>query len=290
MLERMKTVTPFRHAVLTCAGVFFALAGLAAEPPADQTRDEIFKLPWQQGPVTGNVGSKATLAVPKGAALLPESNGSRFLELTGNLPSPGETILYGGNWWAAMSYRDVGHVNDDEKLDPDALLKAMQENDEAGNAERKKLNITQLHTDGWIVQPHYDNVTKYLEWGVKLHSDDSPQPIVNYSVRLLGRTGYQTVVLVSTPETLQRDIGELKTMLQSFSFNSGSKYSEFKPGDHVAEIGLGALVLGGAAAAAVKSGFWKTLLVALAAGWKLVAGVVVALLAGIGRLFKRKST
>ena len=55
----------------------------------------------------------------------------------------------------------------------------------------------------------------------------------------------------------------------------------------MAEFGLGALVLGGAAAAAVKAGWFKGLLVALAAGWKLVAAAAVAVFASIGKLFKR---
>ena len=108
-------------------------------------------------------------------------------------------------------------------------------------------------------------------------------------MRLLGRTGYENVVLVTSPETLDADVKSLKATLKSFDFNAGEKYSEFKPGDHIAEFGLGALVVGGTAAAMVKSGFWKTLVAALAAGWKLVLGVGVALLAGIGKLFGRKN-
>jgi uncharacterized membrane-anchored protein len=138
------------------------------------------------------------------------------------------------------------------------------------------------------VPPHYDASTKHLEWGLKLHSQDNPRPIINYTVRLLGRTGYENVVLVSSPEELEQNVAALKATLKSFSFNSGERYDEFKPGDHIAEFGLGALVVGGATAALVKSGFWKTILVALAAGWKLVLGAVVVVLAGIGKFFGRK--
>lgn len=60
-----------------------------------------------------------------------------------------------------------------------------------------------------------------------------------------------------------------------------------QPCDRVAEFGLGTLIVGGAAAALVKTGFWKTILVALAAGWKLVLGVVVAAGAAFTKLFKR---
>jgi uncharacterized membrane-anchored protein len=268
-------------------------AGLAvaAEPPTpDQRHAAIAALPWSPGPVGVDVGSRARLQLPKGQAFLTERDSAKFLEMTGNLPEPGESILMADRWWAALDFADVGFVKDDEKLDADELLKQLKSADEPGNAERKKLGMAALYTDGWVVPPHYDAQTRHLEFGLKLHAEGSNETIINYTVRLLGRTGYENVVLVSAPETLDADVQALKATLAAFDFNSGEKYSEFKQGDRIAEFGLGALVVGGAAAALVKTGFWKTILVALAAGWKLVVGVGVALLAGIGRLFKRKGT
>jgi uncharacterized membrane-anchored protein len=71
---------------------------------------------------------------------------------------------------------------------------------------------------------------------------------------------------------------------------SGEKYSEFKQGDRIAEFGLAALILGGAAAIATKKGFWGALVAFFAAFWKLIAGVAVAALASLGSLFKRKKS
>ncbi|MBL8343477.1 MAG: DUF2167 domain-containing protein [Rubrivivax sp.] len=255
---------------------------------AEQRRAEFAKLPWQAGPAQGAIGSKASLKVPKDARLLPESHGARFLELTGNLPAPGHSILVVGNWWAVFTFSDVGYVKDDEKLDAEQLLRSLREGDAAANDERRKRGIPQLTTEGWAVPPHFDAQTKQLEWGLKLRAEGDPNPVINYTVRMLGRSGYESVTLVSDAATLQRDVAELKALLEGFSFNGGQTYAEFKPGDHVAEIGLGALVLGGAAAAAVKSGWWKSLLAALAAGWKLIAGVAVAAVLGLGKLFGRK--
>jgi len=267
-----------------------AAAAWAADAPrtAEQTRAEIGKLNWLKGPSRADVGDKGKLEVPKGGAFLGESEGSRFLELTGNLPAPGHSVLTANNWWAVLSFNPVGYIKDDEKLDPDALLKTLKDSDGPANEERRKRGLGQLYTDGWAVPPHYDPQTKYLEWGLRLKAEGDPDPIINYTVRLLGRSGYESVVLVSSPATLDADVKELKTTLKQFEFNAGERYAEFKPGDHVAEIGLGALVLGGAAAAASKSGFFKALLAALAAGWKLVVAGVVALFAGIGKLFGRK--
>lgn len=126
-----------------------------------------------------------------------------------------------------------------------------------------------------------------MEWGVRLKTDGG-QLVTNYTARLLGRTGVMSAVLVSGVDTLPSDTQEFKTSLQQFSFDSGEKYAEFKPGDKVAEYGLAALIVGGAAAVATKKGFWAVIAGFFAAFWKILAAVAVAALAGIGKLFKSK--
>ncbi len=276
---------------LLAGGIALALlvptAGRAAGGKEEDVAAQLRALPWQPGPAQGAVGSRANLSVPADMALLPEANGSRFLELTGNLPQPGNTILMARKWFAVFDFQDAGYVKDDEKLDAGELMSTMKEMQQQANEQRQKRGLAQMYTDGWIVEPHYDAQTKQLEWGVRLHSSSSDEPVVNYTMRLLGRHGYESVTLVTSPEALQTDIQALRMVLKEFDFNSGEKYSEFRSGDHVAEFGLGALVLGGAAAAAVKTGWWKALLAALAAGWKLVVGAVVALSAVFGKAVRR---
>ena len=274
---------------LAAALAIGASAPSVAADSEQDVRSEMQKLPWQEGPATGDVGSRSKIQIPDGARLLPESSGGRFLELTGNLPEQGDTVLVRKGWWATLSFDDSGYVKDDEKLDADALLASMRKNEESANEERKKRGMATLTNDGWIVPPHYDPTTKYLEWGVRLRSSDSPQPVVNYTMRLLSRHGSETVILVTSPETLQQDVADLHQVLTGYKFNPGESYAEFRPGDHVAEFGLGALVLGGAAAAAVKAGWFKGLIAGLIAAWKLVAAGVVAAFAGLKRLFSRKS-
>ena len=68
-----------------------------------------------------------------------------------------------------------------------------------------------------------------------------------------------SAVLVSDPASLDKDIKSFKAALAGFDFDQGQKYSEFRSGDKVAEYGLAALIVGGAAAVAVKSGAFKAL-------------------------------
>jgi uncharacterized membrane-anchored protein len=187
-----------------------------------------------------------------------------------------------------MGFDPSGYVKDDEAIDADKLLAQLRANEEEANQRRQSLHQKALHTDGWYVPPHYDPQTKHLEWGLKLHGEGDQEETINYTVRLLGRTGYESATLVSSPERLDHDVAQFKSVLSTFDFNGGEKYSEYRRGDRVAEFGLGALVLGGAAAVAAKTGFWKVLLAGLAASWKLVLGGIAAVVAAIKKMFGRK--
>lgn len=264
---------------------------MAAAPHNPEERAAALRaLQWKEGPSVAAIADKATLKTTDSLVYLDEANSKKFLELTDNIPSDGSYIVYNikDNWWADFSFNPAGYIKDDEKIDADALLKSLKEGDEAGNEERKRLGIADLHTEGWFVPPHYDTATKRLEWGVKLRSGNDYN--VNYTVRILGRTGFTSATLVSSPEKLATDVESFKAILPGFEYKSGEKYAEFKEGDRIAEYGLAALVAGGAAAIATKKGLWSVIGAFLAASWKIVAGIGVAAIAGLKNLFKRKQS
>lgn len=192
-------------------------------------------------------------------------------------------------WFAVFSFSEDGYVKDDEAIDAAELLASLKESDTASNEERARLGMTKLYTDGWQVAPHYDSATNRLEWGVRLRSEDGEQ-IINYTSRLLGRSGVMSAVLVADPTRLAVDTADFKSVLEGFTYLPGQTYAEYREGDKVAEYGLAALVLGGAAAVATKKGFWGIIAGFLAAFWKVLAAAAVAAVAGIGKLFGRRKT
>ena len=265
-------------------------AGMAQQDQ-QALQQELRKLSWQRGPGSGQIAGKATIAIPKDHVFLDAQNTRRFLELTGNPPRDGHYTFGPSSldWFAIFSFSESGYIKDDEKIDPDDLLRTLKKGDGPGNEERKRLGMTAIYTEGWQVPPHYDLQSKRLEWGVRLKTEDG-QPLVNYTARLLGRSGVMSATLVSDPNSLPQDVLEFKRSLEAFDYVSGQKYSEFKAGDRVAEFGLAALIVGGAAALATKKGFWGVLVAFFAAFWKLIVGVLVAALAGIASIFKRKKS
>ena len=278
--------------------LFFSLRSLlltllvfSGPAQAQSYQEQLKQLQFQNGPTVGTIADEATIKVPKGYVFLDSANSRRFLEINGNPPRDGRFIFGPASldWFVVFSFNATGYIKDDEKIDADTLLQTLKDADESGNKERKKINATPIHTVGWAVSPHYDLETKRLEWGVRLRSEGS-DPFVNYSIRLLGREGVMNLTLVADLDTLTNDVRQLKTLLKDFSYLPGKKYSEFTQGDKIAQYGLAALILGGAAAVATKKGAWAAIAAFFAAFWKLILAGGIAVLAGLGALFKRKKS
>jgi uncharacterized membrane-anchored protein len=84
------------------------------------------------------------------------------------------------------------------------------------------------------------------------------------------------VVLVDGPETIAQSQVQYQKVLTGFEFVAGQRYAEYKQGDKLAKYGLTALIAGGAAAVAVKTGLFRYI-------WK---GLVILFVA-IGGFFKK---
>jgi len=267
--------------------VFFLLVfTAAAQRDPVVVMQELQKLAWQKGPGEGAIGARAKIRVPEGYSFLDDRNTRRFLELMGNPPRDHHYLIAPANldWFAVFSFDAVGYVKDDEKIDADALLDSLKKGDGPGNEERKRLGMAPITTDGWHVPPHYDAGTRRLEWGMRLR-DDKGGLHVNYTSRLLGRSGVMSAILVSSPQTLNEDMKEFNSALAGYEFAAGEKYAEFKSGDKIAEYGLAALVVGGAAAAAAKAGLFKSLGKFL---WVIIGGALMGGWALFKKFFGRK--
>lgn len=270
--------------VMLCLFPLAALAGSGEEELA-----VLRTLNWHVGPRVEQVVGRAKLATPNEDILfLDSADAMKFLQINGNPPAPGHNIVVSqsNKWWAAFSFDPIGYVKDDEKIDAAKLMKRLQESDGPANEERKRLGLSPITTEGWYVWPHYDPQSRRLEWGLKLSSDG--ETVLNYTIRILGRSGVINATLVSTPDALDKDVVSLKEVLEGLEFNPGERYAEFKEGDHVAEYGLAALIVGGAAAAATKKGFLGGIGAFFVAAWKLMLGLVVAVLAGLRGLLKKR--
>jgi len=279
--SRRRMVGLSRALVVTVIILVTGVAAYAQQLSPQETLNELNSLKWQSYPNVGIIGNVAQIRLTNGVRFLDAKNTSRFLELMGNLPTNNAYAIAppSYSWFAVFEFDAVGYVKDDDKIDPDELLKTLKEGEEAATEEKKRRGLEILHLTGWFIEPHYDLQTKRLEWGTRLVSDKN-EVTVDYSIRILGRTGVMRAVLVSDPDSLQKDIQAFRTVLRGFDFIPGQQYAEFRQGDKVAEYGLAALIVGGAAAVAAKSGLGKAL-------FKFIGLGVLAAGAAVVGFFKR---
>jgi uncharacterized membrane-anchored protein len=289
----MESRAGFRISVLVALACAMAARAVFAADDADARRDEFVRklkeLSWVKGPTSVPVGGNSKLTIPEDYVFLDAANTRKFDELNENLSDGREVMIAPADlhWSAFLEFDDGGYVKDDEKIDADKLLKTLQEATETNNEERTRRGWSPLHVLGWAVPPAYNHDTKRLEWATQLQSNGGTG--VNFFTKVLGRRGHTSVVMVTAPNRLSEAEGSLTRVLDGYSFNSGETYAEWKPGDKVAEYGLAALVLGGAAAVATKKGLWAVIAAFLVKAWKLVAIAVAAAGAWLRNLFKKKT-
>lgn len=282
--------------VVSMAGVATLAAQESAADRKAERRRLFESISWDEGPVTGALGSEAKVPVPQDCRFTGAPGTKTFLELNENptdgdergtviCPGPGENR---GMWFVVFTYRGSGYVKDDERdaINADKLLAQLRKGNKAGNEERRRHGWETLELDGWERAPYYDERTNNLTWGLRL-IDASGDTTINHSVRLLGRGGVMEVDLVAGPALAQAAIPDFEAMLAGFTYIPGQQYAEWRAGDKVAAYGLTALVAGGAGALAAKSGIFAKL-------GKGIIALVVAALAGLkslaGRVFGKKGT
>lgn len=259
---------------------------------ADSLDTVINNIQWIKGPKKASIGTMAEIEIPAGYIFANGDDTRKVLEAMQNLTSGKELALIANedlSDFAVFFYDETGYIKDDEKskLDADAMLAQIKEGVNAGNEEKKKRGWETMSVDGWDIPPRYNSQTNNLEWAIKFNNSKGGSS-VNFNTKYLGRYGVMKVVLVSDPNTIKASINNYQQVMTKFSFTQGSKYSEYVQGDKVAKYGLSALVVGGAAAAVVKSGFGKYLGKLLIPIGLAVVAFAKTIFEKISGLFRRK--
>ncbi len=278
-------IRPGLRPALACVGMLVLSATLAQAQPVDD--EEPVGFDWRSGPTVAVLGEDlAEIRIPAGYMALDRAETQRLMEFlenpvngteVGTIAPDSEDV----NWFIVFEWDEIGYVEDDdhEDIDAEALLAIIREGTEAANEERARRGWATMEIVDWQQAPRYDAATHNLTWAVLGRSQG--QDNVNRVVKILGRRGVMTATLVTDPHLLAVAAVESDQLLADFDFRAGHTYAEYVPGtDRLAEIGLSALIVGGAGAALMQTGllarFWKVIL----AGFAAVGG-------GLAKLFGR---
>jgi len=222
---------------------------------------------WVEGPGEGPLGERARVTVPLGFSFTGAKGAQAVLEAMENPTSGNELGLLaydsdvaGQSWFVVFEFSESGYVKDEDRdeLESDALMATMKEGNEHGNELRKQRGWEAIELVGWKREPFYDPRTNNLTWATLARSASGGES-VNWSVRVLGRQGVMNIDLVLGPELLDAALPEFEKVIDSFQYEDGQRYAQFTAGDKIAEYGLAALVVGGGAAIAAKTGLFAKL-------------------------------
>jgi uncharacterized membrane-anchored protein len=280
----MQTFSRLKFALVTVAAMTIAASSLA------QDKGSKADLKIIQGPADAPLEKVAHITVPTGYSFLDGKTTRALMKASGEPVSGQEMGLISPtneHWTVIFEFSDDGYVKDDDKnkLDADKILASIKRGTAEQNKQRVKNGNAPLEIVGWEQPPKYDETTHNLEWAIRATSEG--KPILNYNTRLLGRKGVMEVVLIVEPDKLAETLPAFRNLLAGYSFQTGQTYAEYRQGDKVAKYGLAALVVGGAAAGAVKLGLFSGLILFLKKGWKLVVIGVAAIATVFKKFFAR---
>lgn len=256
---------------------------------------DTLKVNWIEGPKTVDVGKDlAQLDMPSEYVFADGEDAKKLMkEMDNTVTNKEKGIVFSKdtneNWYVLFEFDDIGYVRDDDakKIDADKLLADMKKGTEEDNKERRKNGKPTLDVIGWDEKPHYDPKTHNLVWSVLCNSRG--EQIVNYNVRVLGRGGVTEITLVAGKDEMEKVKPHLETIISKYSYKEGKKYTDFVKGDKAAEIGLTALIAGGAGAGAAKVGLFAKILLIFKKIWIFILFGIGGVFKGIVGIFKRKS-
>ncbi|MHC1686086.1 MAG: DUF2167 domain-containing protein [Clostridiaceae bacterium] len=197
------------------------------------------KIHWTAGPSTIDVGDNiAKLNLPKDYYFANGEDTRKYMEYLNNPISNKEQGMVISNnptinWYILFEFNDVGYVKEtaSKDLDSERLLVGIRKEIETINKERKEKGSYEAKVVGWDEKPNYDTTTNTLTWSVLLEANGSQ--FVNYNVRILGRYGYTSVVLVTSKKDLEKIRPELNLIINNYTYIEGKKYTDFVEGEDV---------------------------------------------------------
>ena len=280
-------------------GVLSIAHGQDDSSPADAMSAEDFAvmqryqaIEWTEGPTTLPISSMAQIAIPEDYWATGANGAQELLELYGNPPDDStlaaiQPLTETENWTLIFEFDPIGYVDDAdrESLDANSLIADFRAGIEPGNQARRSMGLEEIRSMGWREAPFYDPQTNNLTWALSVQFKQSGETI-NRDIRLLGRRGVMQATLVCDPGEYDLAIPQVDRLLRGFEFTDGNQYAQWVSGDKVASVGLMGLIAGGAAVGAAKTGLLAKLGLLLAKGGKAVVVGLLAVVAGVGSVFK----
>jgi uncharacterized membrane-anchored protein len=280
-----------------------------APPPAAQDlarAQEIKAIQDSLHPQTGDIrlpDTNAVLHLGTDYYFLPAEEAKRVLiDAWKNHPDSGIGVLglvfpkgktfLDDTWAAVVTFEATGYVGDEDAQSTDygALMTQMQSGEAEVNARRTQQGFPAQHLVGWAQPPVYDPRSHSVVWARNIDFSDLQENVLNYDVRLLGRSGVLSLNMLTSMSKLAETRVAAARFAKAAEYDSGSRYADFTQGDPKAEYGVAGLVAAGVGVAVAKK--IGLIGVILAFGKKFIILIIAAfgaLAGGFRKLFGGRS-
>lgn len=255
-------------------------------PKTDQEWNaKVSKLKWKTGPgYISHKKAKASIYFNKEYWVLEGEDARQILYWNNGLEIP--TDIYAENvekgYYYDFEFSDSGliKIDDWEKINANDFIKEKRETAKQNNPSRQAKGLSTITNIKWNEKPTLDRQNNQVYYSLLVTWSDGQQSI-DSKILTLGRRGYTTITLVSSPESYSPAL--LKSMSKNYQYGKNEKYTDWKSGDKVAALGIGALLASSLGLKAVKPGLLAVILGFLKKFWFIIFLPFIAL----GNVFKK---
>ena len=237
-------------------------------------------------PVEGTGGS---IKIDSSEIFLTGNDVNQYSYWTWGYPDYSLMLIRSGADTIYVEHEGGGYVSIDDwkNVDTNAMIKELNDNAKTVVQDRKAKNLPYATKFSWVHKPQLDRQKNMVYYAYKVEWSDDAISLESLSL-VLGRKGYTTVTFVTNYDkniSLAAVSKRNKDKASTFIYDEGEMYSNFKTGDKIAAVGIGALLATTLGVKALKPG----LLVGLALLLKKFWFIILLPLAFIGKLFSSGS-
>ena len=237
-------------------------------------------------PVEGAGGS---IKIDSSEIFLTGNDVNQYSYWTWGDPDYSLMLIRSGDDTIYIDYTGGGYVSIDDwkNVDTNAMIKELNDNAKTVVQDRKAKNLHYPTKISWVHKPQLDRQKNMVYYAYKVEWSDDNLSLESLSL-VLGKRGYTTVTFVTNYDkniSLAAVSKRNKDKASTFIYDEGEMYSNFKTGDKIAAVGIGALLATTLGVKALKPG----LLVGLALLLKKFWFIILLPLVFIGKLFSSGS-
>ena len=288
-----KTAGSKLNLLILCNFIFlvFAFKALAIDLKIPKTDEEWNKamdsLNWKEGPSLVNYNeANSKINISSNFSILEKEDAHQILYwLNGtNFDHIDVYAINKSNEQYMFFYTDSGYVKTDDwtDVDPDQFIKEIRENYKTSNDTRKKNGQPTILNVSWKKKPYLDGVYNSVYYALNVDWSDNKSSAEGTAI-ILGKEGYTTASYVAGDNGYQEQM--LLNLSKIHKFNATKEYKDWKSGDKVAAVGIGALLATTLGVKALKPGIIAAGLLLLKKFWFIIFLPFIWL----GKLFKGSS-